>query len=138
MFGKKVKKIVALLCLLSLFDTGVMTVHAASHYYEFEFKNDTINKNSETHNKTDLDQHWYISTHESGSNLSSTNIFGVRIHKEKSDNIDRYHTFSQYVDSYPMSYSVEVHTNDAMFLTGKKDNASTSTKNLKVNGRFAP
>jgi hypothetical protein len=146
MLGKKVKKIVALLCLFSLLDTGVMTVQAGSHFYQFEFEDDVNDQSTKYYAKSDHDQFWYISLKKTApsiiapkkNTLSSTNIFGCKMHREKDDNVDRYHTFSNYIDSYPIEYRNKVRAADKMRLTGKKDNTSTSTKSFKISGFFAP
>ncbi len=142
---KKLKKLtigaMACACLM----TTTIPACAKNYPYEFTFKNtaDTVTK--PWVKKTDNDQKWYLSidkvNQETGKNntLSSTNIFGCKIHKKGSKkNVDVYHTFSNCVSGYGMKYKVKVKKNSQMALAAKKDSASTSSKTLKVSGRYAP
>jgi hypothetical protein len=146
MFKKNVKKAIVLVCLLSLFDTGVMTVHARNYPYKFKFEDDVNPQHTDYFAKSDHDSFWYISTKKydydtfpkKKNTLSSTNIFGCRMHRDKNDNVDGYHTFSNYIDSYPIEYRNKVRAGDNMRLFGKKDDSSTSSKALKISGWFAP
>lgn len=70
--------------------------------------------------------------------MSSRNIFGCKMHRTVNDGVDVYHTFSNYVKSYPITYTKAVSAGDYMYLGAKKDSASTSSATLNISGRFAP
>ena len=71
--------------------------------------------------------------------MSSANIFGCRM-KDMSVGpvVDRYHTFSNYVTNYQISYISNVNRGDVMALAAKKDDASTSGDALRISGTVEP
>lgn len=141
----KLKKVtigaMACVCLL----TTTIPACAKNYPYEFTLKNtaETIVKSPVL--KTDNEQTWYLTIDKvnaatgKSNTLSSTNIFGCKMHKSGSKKaVDVYHTFSNYVSGYGMKYQKKVKKDSKMTLAGKKDSRSTSSKTLKVSGRYAP
>lgn len=49
-----------------------------------------------------------------------------------------YHTFSNYVTNYQISYISNVNRGDVMALAAKKDDASTSGDALRISGTVEP
>ncbi len=67
--------------------------------------------------------------------MSSTNIFGCRVKdKSISPTVDVYHTFSNYVSDYKITYTTTPSRGDTMALAAKKDSASTSGEELRISG----
>lgn len=52
--------------------------------------------------------------------------------------VDKYHTFSNYVTDYPITYISTVNRGDVMALAAKKDDASTSGTALRISGTVEP
>lgn len=138
----KIKKTIALGLVCMLLSTG--TAFAANHDFSFSFSNVTATQTTSSYAKSDNDQHWYLSLDTTNANtgvantMSSANIFGCKMHRSSGTDSSTYHTFSNYVSSYPLDYTVSVASGDSMYLAGKKDNASTSSSTLRISGRFAP
>lgn len=135
----KIKKMALLLTLVGAIGTTPLVANAANHDYNFTFKNTSITSETAKYEKTDNDQKWYLSIDDTWlSTMSSSNIFGCKMHRVGNDSVDVYHTFSNYVKGYGINYADTVSKGDEMYLRAKKDSASTSTKKLYVTGRFAP
>ncbi|MTK08108.1 MAG: hypothetical protein F8N38_13620 [Hungatella sp.] len=134
--AKKGKILVALTCAFLMTASG--SALAANHGFTFKFT-DLTNKTTSSYAKSDNSQIWYLSLDNSGSNnMSSANIFGCKMNRTSNNNVDIYHTFSNYVSGYGISYQSKVYKNDNMYMGAKKDSASTSTTALTISGRFAP
>lgn len=98
--------------------------------------------------KSDNDTNWWIRIYDNGRNtLSSTNILGVRMNFSlNADGSERsfasaYRTFNSYMDpgtEYPIPYIYTVQKGNLMVLGAKKDDSSTSSRMLYVEGKYAP
>lgn len=133
--SKKIKKMVLAVCICAMMVSG--SAFAANHSFSFRFT-DLNNQNTQSYAKSDNSNKWYISLDAAGNNMSASNIFGCRMHRTNNDGVDSYHTFSNYVSSYGITYTAAVAAGDNMYLAAKKDSASTSTAALNISGRFAP
>lgn len=137
--NKIMRAIIALMLLVAI--CIPVTAFAASPNYEFSFKfTDLLNKTTESYQKGDTEQNWYVSLYNNGtSTMSSTNILGLRMNRNGSY-ISDYHTFSNYVTSYQLPYNddVTVSSTDWVYMGAKKDSTSTSTAALVISGKFNP
>ncbi len=139
---RKLKVFLAVMCLAAT--VGTQTAFAANTPYSFTFSSINNVQNSANGTKDDNDSNWYITLDRTNAStgvsntLSSSNIFGVKIHRTVSDTVGTYATFSNYVSSYGLKYASSVKTGDNMYLKGQKDDASTSSAALRISGRFAP
>jgi len=132
----RMKTLVVIVCICMLMMSG--TVFAANETFSFTFNN-LNNQTTSSYTKSDSDQKWYISLDNIGSNnMSSSNIFGCKMNRTSNNNVDIYHTFSSYVNSYAIKYTSTVVKDDSMYMGAKKDSASTSKQPLKISGRLAP
>lgn len=131
--------IIALIVLISTF-VPVTAFAATSTDYDlyFEFK-DLENHRLADFQKEDDEQKWVVSLYNNGiSNMSSTNILGLKMNRTSNNNIDVYHRFSQYVTRYGIPYQSYVAATDYVHLGLKKDDASTSSANLIISGMYNP
>ena len=132
---------------MCLCGTFVLTANAETRWFKFKFTNDTDQKTySVGASKADNEQRWYLTlvnynveTGKEDSTLSSKNKFGCRLHRISggNDNVDIYRVHDSH-GSDNWAYQSTVHKNDVMKIKGKKDNSSSSTKNLKVYGKYTP
>ena len=98
--------------------------------------------------KSDNDTNWWIRIYDNGVNtISRTNVLGVRMNFSlNADGSERsfasaYRTFNSYMDpgtEYPIPYIYTVQKGNLMVLGAKKDNSSTSSNVLYVEGQYAP
>lgn len=80
-----------------------------------------------------------ISLHNNGTNnLSGSNILWLKMNRSKNNNVDVYHRFSLYVSNYGIPYQAYVASTDYVYLGLKKDDASTSSANLIISGKYNP
>lgn len=117
--------------------------------YDFTFY-DVIAQDIQTppRAKSDNDTNWWIRIYDNGVNtISSTNVLGVRMNFSlNADGSERsyaseYAKFNSYMDpgtEYPIPYIYFVQTGDLMVLGAKKDDSSTSSNVLYVEGKYAP
>lgn len=117
--------------------------------YDFIFY-DVIAQDIETppRAKSDNDTNWWIRIYDNGVNtISRTNVLGVRMNFSlNADGTERsfasaYRTFNSYMapgTEYPIPYIYTVQKNDLMVLGAKKDDSSTSSNVLYVEGKYAP
>ena len=135
---KKFKAVLMGICLLAM--VGTQPAFAANQYFYFHFDSLHDPHASSYGTKSDNDPRWYLSLDNDGyNNMSASNIFGCKIHRKGYDNIDRYHTFSKYVRSYGMHYAYDTPSaGEDLFIKGQKDDASTSSADLTISGRFCP
>lgn len=138
---KKFRVLISVLCLATMvFSSQAL---ATSHDIYFRFT-DLTNQYSATYGKSDSDQNWYLSLDEYNdstlihSTLSSTNILGCRMRASSGATVDVYHTFSNYVKNYSMTYTATVSSGQSMYLAAKQDSTSTSDQYLVISGHFAP
>lgn len=138
------KKFICAFSAMMILGVGSVTASATNHDFSFTFTNTSTTKYTSYYAKSDSDQFYVISLDTTNKNtgvkntMSASNIFGCKMHRSYSDNVDVYHTFSNYVTGYRIAYQVPVYKNDNMRLAGKKDTASTSSATLRISGRFAP
>lgn len=138
------KKFLCALSMTMLLGAGSVTASAANHNFSFSFSNTTTTKYTSYYAKSDNSQYWYITLDKTNAStgvsntMSSSNIFGCKMHRSYSDSVDVYHTFSNYVTSYGIKYQTTVYKDDNMRLAGKKDNTSSSSATLRISGRIAP
>lgn len=114
------------------------------YYFEF-YDVTTTGISSPPRAKSDNDTRWYLTIYNNGYNtMSSTNILGARMNFSlNEDGSERsvasgYHTFSNYVNEYPMNYLYYVKKGDLMVMGIKKDDTSSSSTLLRVSGEYAP
>ncbi len=132
-----------MLAMVAYLATTPITAFASNH--EFGGKGHYFTNTADTYltafyKKTDNDGNWYISISKK-SNLSEANIFGCRMHRDlgsDKDNVDYYHLISKKVKGYPFAYQSSVKKGQKMRMGYKKDSSSTTSKTLKVSGKFAP
>lgn len=134
-------KLVALLLVVAaLLPVGAM---AANHEFSFSFSN-LANQTTASYQKSDSEQHWYVSLDKINSNtgiantLGETNILGLRMNQKGVGYVSEYHTFSNYVTSYQLDYTSTVTTSMYLYMGAKKDSDSTSSTALRISGRFCP
>lgn len=139
--NKTVMKLMALvLVIAALLPIGAM---AANHEFSFSFSN-LANKTTASYQKSDSEQHWYVSldqtNRETGvaNTLGQTNILGLRMNQKGVGYVSDYHTFSNYVTSYRLDYTSTVTTSMYLYMGAKKDSDSTSSAALRISGRFCP
>jgi len=136
---------VAVLLLLVMCLTPMKALATFWEWGSFEFNNVIDTKLPSPKAKSDGDTKWYLTIYNNGYNtMSSTNILGARMNfslnadGSKRSFASGYHTFSNYVTQYPMSYIYFVQKNDLMVMGLKKDDTSTSSTVLRVSGQYAP
>ncbi|GAA4654307.1 hypothetical protein GCM10023142_14450 [Anaerocolumna aminovalerica] len=140
---KKIKILILSLCFCTMFSSSI--IFAANHDFYFTFDSkDSSQVQAAYYQKSDNEQKWYITIDEYYKNtttkntMSSSNVFACTMRRRYNDNVDRWHTFSNYVSSYGIDYATKVSQYDEMRIEGKKDSTSSSTSQLRVSGRFAP
>lgn len=143
-----VTKTVAMLVLVAV---CLIPLAAQATFWSYDFTfYDTIGQDIERppRAKSDNDTNWWIRIYDNGINtLSSTNILGVRMNFSlNEDGSERsfasaYRTFNSYMaegTEYPIPYIYFVQKGDLMVLGAKKDDSSTSSRMLYVEGKYAP
>lgn len=137
--NKILRAIIALTLLIAI--CIPVTAFAASPNYDFSFRfTNLANKTTDSYQKGDTEQNWYVSLYDNDTNnMSSKNILGLRMNRNGSY-ISDYHTFSNYVTSYQLPYDddVTVYSTDWVYMGAKKDSTSTSTAALVISGKFNP
>lgn len=130
--------IIALTLLVAVFVPVTALAVSSDYYFTFDYP-DLDNHTESMHQKDDTDQLWVVTLYNTASsNMSSTNILGLKMNRSGNNNVDRYHTFSNYVTKYGIPYLNPVSATDWMYLGLKKDDASTSTAKLYVTGAYNP
>lgn len=130
--------IVALLLIVTVFVPA--TAQAASPDYFFTFDYDDTGEHYESyHAKGDTEQKWVVTLYDTaGSNMSTTNVLSLKMNRAGVNNVDRWHTFSNYVQRYGIPYQTVVSETDSMRLGMKKINSSSPTANLYITGAYNP
>lgn len=144
--SKRTKRVIVALGLCCFMLFGTAKAKAETLWFKFYFADDkTTTAYENTAKKADNEQNWYLTlnnynveTGATNSTLSTTNIFGCKLHRTYSDNVDIYRTYKGYVTAKKIAYQTTVSKGDTMRLHGKKDNTSTSTKGLRVYGKYTP
>lgn len=128
------------LCCCMLF-TGISAKAAT---FSFVFTSLENQDNQKTYSKSNNHQYYKITIDQKNpisgisNNMSSNNIFGEKLHRLTNDDIDVYHTFSNFVSNYQINYKTTVSPKDKIKMVGKKDSASTSGVELRVTGSYTP
>lgn len=135
--SKTLRLIVALTLLVAVLVP--VTALAASPNYPFKFTfTNLANQITETYQKGDSEQNWYVSLYNNGTNtMSSSNVLGLRMNRNGAG-VSGYHTFSNYVTSYRLPYTTSVKSTDWLYMGAKKDNSSTTSAALNISGQFNP
>ena len=119
-----------------------VTAQAASPNYFFTFNSDLLVGDmqvEDTHPKGDTEQEWGIQLYNTpSSNMSASNVFSPRMNREGVNNVDYWHTFSNYVPPYAIPYQTVVSETDRMYLTMKRGSHSSSVSNLYLTGAYNP
>ncbi len=131
------RTIVCLTLLLVLF-IPVAALASPNYSYNFAFT-DRVNHQEPYHEKGDTEQNWYFTLYNSGtSNVSSTNILGVKMNRTYDNYVDVYRTYTGRTLNKCIAYLSYVSESDTMFLGAKKDSDSTSYATLYANGAYNP
>lgn len=138
MENKKIMR--TLICLTLLFALLIPVTALASPNYSYNFEfTDRVNHQEPYHEKGDTEQNWYFTLYNTGnSNVSSTNILGVKMNRTEDNYVDVYRTHTKATPSTPYAYLSYVASDDVMFLGAKKDSDSTSYATLYANGAYNP
>lgn len=138
MKSKKIMRMVICLTLLVTLLTPVTALASPNYYYNFEFT-DRVNHQEPYHEKGDTEQVWVFTLYNTGnSNVSRTNILGVKMNRTTDNYVDVYRTHTEAISNHPYSYLAYVGSRDVMFLGAKKDSDSTSYATLYANGAYNP
>lgn len=130
--------IIALALLVTVFVP--VTAMAASPDYFFTFNYSDAGEHREpSHPKGDTEQCWVIQLYQTGSsNMSSSNVFMPKMNREGANNVDIWHTFSNYVPPYRINYQTVVSEVDQMYLSMKRDDKGSTATRLYVTGAYNP
>lgn len=132
--------IVTLILLLAVFVP--VTAQAVSPDYFFTFDSRLLDgevKEEPPYPKGDTEQRWVIRLYQSASsNMSASNVFSPKMNREGVNNVDRWHTFSNYVPPYGMDYMTVVSETDRMYLTMKRGSHTSSYSYLYLTGAYNP
>lgn len=119
-----------------------VAAQAASPNYFFTFNSALLAgeiQTEPTYPKGDTEQLWVISLYNtSSSNMSASNIFSPKMNRKDVNNVDYWHTFSNYVPPYAIYYQTVVSETDKMYLTMKRGSHSSSISNLYLTGAYNP
>lgn len=119
-----------------------VTAQAASPNYFFTFDSDLLVGEIQTepvYPKGDTDQEWVIRLYQTASsNMSSSNVFSPKMNRQGANNVDYWHTFSNYVAPYAIPYQTVVSEVDNMYLTMKRGSHSSSASSLYLTGAYNP
>lgn len=135
--NKIMRTIICLTMLFTLF-VPVTALASPNYFYDFEFT-DRVNHQEPYHEKEDTEPYWYFTLYNTGrSNVSSTNILGVKMNRTEDNNVDVYRTHTGAIYRQPYEYLSYVASDDVMFLGAKKDSESSSYATLYANGAYNP
>lgn len=138
MKNNKIMRTFIVLTLLFALFVPVTALASPNYYYNFEFT-DRVNHQEDYHEKEDPEQNWYFTLYNTGrSNVSSTNILGVKMNRTEDNYVDVYRIYTKATPSTPYAYLSYVASDDIMFLGAKKDSESTSYATLYANGAYNP
>ena len=117
----------------------VTALASPNYYYNFEFT-DRVNHQEPYHEKGDTEQVWVFTLYNTGnSNVSRTNILGVKMNRTTDNYVDVYRTYTgRTPNTVCITYLSYVASDDVMFLGAKKDSDSTSYATLYANGAYNP
>lgn len=118
-----------------------VTALAASPNYSFTFTYSDTGEHPEEywHDKGDSEQQWVVTLYDTASsNMSYNNILALKMERSYNNDVDRWHTFSNYVQRYGIPYSSSVESSDMMRLNKKRMISGTSETSLYVTGLYNP
>lgn len=132
--------IVTLTLLVATF--APVTAHAYSGDHFFTFNSDLLVgeiQTEPTYQKEDTEQVWVIQLYQTeSSNMSASNVFSPKMNRKDLNNVDYWHTFSNYVPPYAIPYQTVVSAVDRMYLTMKRGSHSSSASSLYLTGAYNP
>lgn len=138
MKNNKILQTVITLTLLVVMLIPVAALASPDYFFDFEYT-DRVNHQEPYHEKGDTEQNWYFTLYNTGrSNVSSTNILGVKMNRTERNYVDVYRTYTGRTNTTPFAYLDYVASDDVMFLGAKKDSDSTSYATLYANGAYNP
>lgn len=136
--NNKILRTVITLTLLVVMLIPVTALASPDYFYDFEFT-DRNNHQEPYHEKGDSEQNWYFTLYNTGrSNVSSTNILGVKMNRTEKNYVDIYRLHTGAINNKPYPYLSYVASDDVMYLGAKKDSESTSYATLYANGAYNP
>lgn len=130
---------------LSIISALALPVSVSAETKTFEFSSSSVSgtyQNLAVGSKADEEPNWYITLNKKNGSAANTlgtnNRFECRISDDRRKSASTAHTFSTYVQRKHFSYTVDVYPRHRSTLKGRKWPNSTSTKTLKISGRFTP
>lgn len=137
--NKIMRTIIGLTLLVALLvPVTALAANPGDHFYNFKFT-DRVNHQEPHYEKGDTEQRWYFTLYNTGkSNVSSTNILGVKMNRTYNNYVDVYRTYTRSTNNKAIDYLSYVNNDDIMFLGAKKDSDSTSYATLYANGAYNP
>lgn len=118
-----------------------VTALAASPNYSFTFTYSDTGEHPEEywHDKGDSEQQWVVTLYDTASsNMSYNNILALKMERSYNNDVDRWHTFSNYVSRYGIPYLSSVESSDMMRLNKKRMINGSSETSLYVTGLYNP
>ena len=117
-----------------------VTAMADSPNYSFSFTYSNESEHPESwYEKGDPEQQWVVTLYNTtSSNLSSKNILALTMERSDGTTVDRWHTFSNYVQRYGIPYARSVDSTDMMRLNKKRMINGTSESRLYITGLYNP
>ncbi len=130
--------IIALTLLATVFVPVTALAESPDYFFTFNYS-DAGEHREPSHKKDDTEQCWVIQLYQTGSsNMSSSNVFMPKMNREGANNVDIWHTFSNYVKPYRIDYLTVVSELDKMYLSMKRDDRSSGADKLYVTGAYNP
>ena len=113
----------------------ITALASENYFYSFEYT-DRDNHQEPYHKKGDTEQSWHFTLYNTGkSNVSSTNILGVKANRTENNYVDVYRKHTE-ATRKTYDYLDYVASDDVLFLGAKKDGDSTSYATLYANGAY--
>lgn len=130
----KKKKLTLVCALATCIAMSGISVSADTASYNWKFNGTSGTLPTGSGYKNDSEQQYYLTI--SSGNISSSNVFGVRIRRSADDaTMSNYTLHYGYKQSIPYSYSRTANTSTLYYMKGKKDSTSTSSNSLSVAGK---
>lgn len=128
------KRILTGLAALFMVVSSAVPTMAFTANYSFTFYSTNGFVSSNSGYKNDMEQKYYLTIE--SDEISSNNVFGTRIRKSADNTImSNYITHTSEKKSQPYSYTKSANKTTLYYMRGKKDDSSTSTSKLHVEGR---
>ena len=135
MKNNKILRTVITLTLLVVMLIPITALASENYFYSFEYT-DRDNHQEPYHKKGDTEQSWHFTLYNTGkSNVSSTNILGVKANRTENNYVDVYRKHTE-ATRKTYDYLDYVASDDVLFLGAKKDGDSTSYATLYANGAY--